>query len=123
MAPIRSGCAQCSTTFCRMRSSTRPAGDVTLDSRVVPCGCRKPESVSISITDTGPGIPSAFRSRIFDKFFRLEHQPTEARPGARGAGIGLYMCRQIVELHGGSIACGAGPGGRGTRITVTLPAA
>jgi signal transduction histidine kinase len=32
------------------------------------------------------------------------------------------MCRQIVELHGGAIACDAGIGGVGTRITVTLPA-
>ena len=69
----------------------------------------------------GPGIPAAFRTRIFDKFFRLEHHQTEGQPGARGAGIGLYMCRQIVELHGGEISCGAGVGGRGTRITVTLP--
>ena len=78
-------------------------------------------TVSISITDTGPGIPAAFRTRIFDKFFRLEHHQTQGRPGARGAGIGLYMCRQIVELHGGEISCGPGVGGRGTQITVTLP--
>ena len=51
-------------------------------------------------------MPSAFRARIFDKFFRLEHHHTESASGARGAGIGLYMCRQIVELHGGQIACG-----------------
>jgi signal transduction histidine kinase len=79
------------------------------------------EAVSIGISDTGPGVPHAFRSRIFDKFFRLEDQHVEARPGARGAGIGLYMCRQIVELHGGEITCHGGAGGRGTRITVTLP--
>ena len=66
--------------------------------------------------------PPRFVSRIFDKFFRLEHHHTEVRPGARGAGIGLYMCRQIVELHGGHIACDAGADERGTRITVTLPA-
>ena len=78
--------------------------------------------VSISIVDTGPGIPAAFRSRIFDKFFRLEHHQTEARPAARGAGIGLYMCRQIVELHGGDISCSSSTDDRGTCITVRLPA-
>jgi NtrC-family two-component system sensor histidine kinase KinB len=78
-------------------------------------------SVSIGISDTGPGIPPAFRSRIFDKFFRLEHHQA-AGVVSRGAGIGLYMCRQIVELHGGLIACGSGPDDRGTCITVTLPA-
>jgi signal transduction histidine kinase len=102
---------------------TPTGGTVTVESRVASAIDAKPETVSISITDTGPGIPSAFRSQIFDKFFRLEHHHTETRPGARGAGIGLYMCRQIVELHGGTIACSAGSAGNGTRITVTLPAA
>jgi NtrC-family two-component system sensor histidine kinase KinB len=80
----------------------------------------EPDLVRISITDTGPGIPPTFHSRIFDKFFRLEHHHTATRSAARGAGIGLYMSRQIVELHGGEIACGAGPDDRGTCITVTL---
>jgi NtrC-family two-component system sensor histidine kinase KinB len=80
-----------------------------------------PDMVSVSIVDTGPGVPLAFRSRIFDKFFRLEHHQAD-RPHARGAGIGLYMCRQIVELHGGDIECGSGPSDRGARITVKLPA-
>jgi nitrogen fixation/metabolism regulation signal transduction histidine kinase len=52
----------------------------------------------------------------------LEHHHSDAGPGARGAGIGLYMCRQIVELHGGEISCGAGSDGGGTCITVKLPA-
>ena len=79
-------------------------------------------SVSISVEDTGPGIPRAFRSRVFDKFFRLEHHQSGTGLGARGAGIGLYMCRQIVELHGGEISCDAGRDGHGTRISVLLPA-
>ena len=90
---------------------------------VLSSGSNAPERVSISIADTGPGIPTAFRSRVFDKFFRLEHQQSEDRPYARGAGIGLYMCRQIVELHGGRIECSAGPTSRGACITVELPAA
>ncbi len=101
---------------------TPGGGTVAIEShRLVAAALDQPDTVSISITDTGPGIPSAFRSRIFDKFFRLEHHHTESRPGARGAGIGLYMCRQIVELHEGMIACTAGAGERGTRITVSLP--
>jgi NtrC-family two-component system sensor histidine kinase KinB len=80
------------------------------------------ETVSVSIVDSGPGIPAPFRTRIFDKFFRLEHHQTDARAATRGSGIGLYMCRQIVELHGGSILCSAGPGEQGACITVSLPA-
>jgi NtrC-family two-component system sensor histidine kinase KinB len=100
---------------------TPAGGTVTIESSVPSATEFGPHAVSISVTDTGPGIPSAFRSRIFDKLFRLEHHQAESRPGARGAGIGLYMCRQIVELHGGTIACGSGVDGAGTCITVTLP--
>ena len=78
-------------------------------------------AVTIRVSDTGPGIPVAFRNRIFDKFFRLEHQQLDDRRRPRGAGIGLYMCRQIVELHGGHVSCAAGADGRGACITVQLP--
>ena len=99
---------------------TPTGGTIRVDGRLVSAGgARNFESVSISIIDSGPGVPAAFRSQIFDKFFRVEHQLGDGRPHARGAGIGLYMCRQIVELHGGAIACDAAEG-RGTRITVSL---
>jgi NtrC-family two-component system sensor histidine kinase KinB len=101
---------------------TPSGGSVSVESHRLAGADGQSEHVSISISDTGPGIPAAFRSRIFDKFFRLEHHHTEGRPGARGAGIGLYMCRQIVELHAGEIACSSGAAGRGTRLTVALPA-
>ena len=78
-------------------------------------------TVIIRVTDTGPGVPAAFRTRIFDKFFRLEHQHLDDRRHPRGAGIGLYMCRQIVELHGGQIWCAAGADDRGACMTVELP--
>ena len=101
---------------------TPSGGRITVDShRVASHDAGARDTLTIGIADTGPGIPAAFRSRIFDKFFRLEHHQTEGRAGARGAGIGLYMCRQIVELHGGEIACGSGLGDRGTCISVTLP--
>jgi NtrC-family two-component system sensor histidine kinase KinB len=102
---------------------TPRGGSVSIEShRVVAVRRDDAEAVSISISDTGPGIPAAFRSRIFEKFFRLEHHHhAESRQAARGAGIGLYMCRQIVELHGGEIVCGSAAGGFGTRITITLP--
>ncbi len=102
---------------------TPSGGSIAIEShRMAGQAADRPDTVSISFTDTGPGIPSAFHSRIFDKFFRLEHHHTEARPAARGAGIGLYMCRQIVELHGGEISASGGADGRGTRITMALPA-
>ena len=92
---------------------------------VVECrsrGTARDESgVSIRVIDTGAGVPAAYRARIFDKFFRIEHHQIDQRPAARGAGIGLYMCRQIIELHGGTIACEPGLDERGTCISITLP--
>lgn len=74
----------------------------------------------ITVTDTGPGIPAEFRERVFEKFFRVEHYRGNGTQGVRGAGIGLYLCRQIIEAHGGTIWCEPGDEGRGTRIAFCL---
>lgn len=75
----------------------------------------------ITVTDSGPGIPDEYRARVFEKFFRVEHHVSEADEGTRGVGIGLYLCQQIVVLHGGRIWCEAGDDGRGTRVGLDLP--
>jgi signal transduction histidine kinase len=80
-----------------------------------------PPHLRISVTDTGPGVPEAFRERIFEKFFRVEHHQEGEAKEVRGAGIGLYLCRQIVEAHGGSISCESSANGRGTRFVIDLP--
>lgn len=108
---------------------TPGGGEIVIDGieEWTPAAGEQPErvgqagAVAIRITDTGPGVPAAFRSRIFDKFVRLEQHQAGGLDRPRGAGIGLYMCRQIVELHGGRIACTAGPDDRGACFTVTLP--
>ena len=79
--------------------------------------------VQIAVTDTGPGIPAEFRQRIFEKFFRVEHHRPDEAKGVRGAGIGLYLCRQILEAHGGSISCEPGADGRGTTFVIRIPRA
>jgi NtrC-family two-component system sensor histidine kinase KinB len=78
-------------------------------------------TVQIAVTDTGPGVPEEYRERVFEKFFRVEHQRPAGANGVRGTGIGLYLCRQIVAAHGGRIWCEPGPGGRGARFAVELP--
>ncbi|MGI9225582.1 MAG: hybrid sensor histidine kinase/response regulator [Woeseiaceae bacterium] len=55
------------------------------------------ESVAISVTDTGPGIPAEIRHKIFDHFFTT-------KPDGRGTGLGLAYCKSVVEAHGGTIA-------------------
>jgi len=79
--------------------------------------------VHIVVTDSGPGIPQEFRERVFDKFFRVESHLEATQTGTWGSGIGLYLCRQIVEAHGGKISCGPGENGVGTEIVVDLPSA
>jgi NtrC-family two-component system sensor histidine kinase KinB len=83
---------------------------------------RAKDRIEISVADRGPGVPEQFRERVFEKFFRVEHHIEGAHPRPPGAGFGLYLCRQIVEAHGGTIRCESGPDGRGARLVVELPA-
>ena len=70
-------------------------------------------SVVVGVDDRGPGIPEDVRSRIFDPFFSTKGE---------GTGLGLAITRQIVEAHGGSIACEPRDGG-GTSFRLLLPIA
>jgi NtrC-family two-component system sensor histidine kinase KinB len=81
---------------------------------------RSRPSVSISISDTGPGIGSEFRERIFEKFFRVEHHVRAGKTVVGGAGIGLYLTRQIIAAHGGRVWCESEDGGTGSRFVVAL---
>lgn len=74
------------------------------------------QEILVDVADRGPGIPPGEESRIFDKFFRGKF----AREG--GAGLGLTICRGIVEAHGGRIWVENRPGGGAIfRFTIPLP--
>ena len=75
------------------------------------------EMLRVSVTDRGPGIPPEGRDHIFDRFYQA-HDGNHAF----GMGLGLYICRQIVEQHGGSIGAEF-PAEGGTRFVFTLPVA
>lgn len=70
------------------------------DGRVVVAVDRCTESVEVSVTDNGPGIPEQYRQAIFDKFQQAS-EDLKGRPG--GTGLGLTICREIVEYFGGRI--------------------
>jgi signal transduction histidine kinase len=78
---------------------------------------RKPAAVELRVLDRGPGVPEAFRERIFEAFFRL---PGHAEK-AGGVGLGLALVRQIVQRHGGSVRCEPREGG-GSAFVIALPA-
>jgi CheY-like chemotaxis protein/anti-sigma regulatory factor (Ser/Thr protein kinase) len=71
--------------------------------------------VSLEVADSGPGIPEALQRRVFEPFFTT-------KPQGVGSGLGLPLCRSIVEGHGGTIHL-ASQAGHGTTVSVTLPAA
>ena len=74
--------------------------------------------VRVDIRDNGIGIPDGQHGQVFDNFHRAHRTA-----GYAGTGLGLGICRRIVERHGGTIAAEPNPDGPGTRITFTLPAA
>jgi two-component system phosphate regulon sensor histidine kinase PhoR len=72
---------------------------------------------TITVADSGPGIPSEDLGRVFERFYRVDK--SRARPG--GTGLGLAIVRHLVELHGGEARAENAPTG-GAVFTVTLPA-
>jgi len=72
-------------------------------------------SARCSVRDDGPGIPSAARAHVFDRFFRAD--PSRARGGA---GLGLAICREIVFAHGGQIQVTSAEG-EGSTFTFAIP--
>ena len=72
--------------------------------------------VRVAVTDTGEGISPEGMAHLFERF-----APKENRAGSdTGTGLGLYICKHIIESHGGTIAVDSAPG-RGTAIAFTLP--
>lgn len=73
-------------------------------------------AVEVAVSDRGPGVPEAYRERIFEPFFRLPgHAEREG-----GVGLGLSLVRQIAQAHGGSVRCEPRAGG-GSTFVLSLP--
>jgi signal transduction histidine kinase len=91
---------------------TPPGGRITLTA-YVDVGV-----VRIAVSDNGIGVPVDMQSRIFEIFTQI--QTEEARPQA-GLGVGLALVKQLVELHGGTVAVASEGTGKGSTFAVQLP--
>lgn len=90
---------------------TPKGGGITLATK------RSGSTLTVSVRDTGPGVPEGEHERIFDKFMRVQR---EAAP--KGLGLGLAFCKLAIEAHGGRIWVDSGRGG-GATFYFTLPLA
>jgi two-component system phosphate regulon sensor histidine kinase PhoR len=80
-------------------------------------GAAQDESTySITVADSGPGIPAEDLTRVFERFYRVDK--SRARPG--GTGLGLAIVKHLVELHGGEALAANRPEG-GAMFTIRLP--
>lgn len=70
----------------------------------------------VEVEDNGPGIPTEHTSHLFERFYRVP----ENSSGVRGTGLGLYICRKIIEAHGGEVGVETSAG-VGSRFYFTLP--
>ncbi len=77
------------------------------------------ETVHLTVTDEGPGIPPGDRDRIFERLYRIDESRTHGAETS-GTGLGLSIAKAIVDMHGGTIEAGNRQEG-GARFTVTLP--
>jgi len=85
-------------------------GDSQREGRIV-------REVSVSVRDTGPGIPEAEQRHIFDKFYQGDRTLTKETPGT---GLGLPIAKELTNLLGGRLTLSSSPG-HGTEFILTLP--
>jgi signal transduction histidine kinase/ActR/RegA family two-component response regulator len=81
---------------------------------------REDGRVTLSVADTGAGIPLEFLPHVFDRFRQADQTTTRVYGGL---GLGLSIVKHLVELHGGNVSASSAGPGHGACFTVTLPAA
>nr|WP_231858382.1 ATP-binding protein [Methanococcus maripaludis] len=85
--------------------------------KVTVMGFEDKGNIHLEITDQGPGIPKEHLGKIFDKFYQID---SSSKREVGGSGLGLAVCKKIVESHGGSIWVESKIG-KGTTVHVMFP--
>ncbi|WP_404383828.1 sensor histidine kinase [Caenispirillum salinarum] len=73
------------------------------------------DTVELAVSDAGPGIPADKGAMVLSRFGRMNDG------GRGGYGLGLAICREIADAHGGTLRLDPGPGGHGLRVSLQLP--
>ena len=82
---------------------TPNGGNVSIFIALLPTDTNEKSTLYICISDTGSGIPEEDISKIFNRFYQSQGQTKYPMYGQAGSGIGLYLCKRIVQMHGGEI--------------------
>jgi signal transduction histidine kinase len=93
---------------------TPAGGSVHVHARIYE---KNPDFICVSVQDTGPGVPQDERDKIFEYLYQSDRTIDDSR---KGLGIGLFICQEIIERHGGMIWVDSKPG-HGSTFFFTLP--
>ncbi|HEX9069193.1 MAG TPA: HAMP domain-containing sensor histidine kinase [Ktedonobacterales bacterium] len=96
--------------------ATAPDGHITLDAAAM---ADKP-GIILRVTDDGAGIPAEALPHVFERFYRADESRSRDPGRNSGSGLGLSICRGLIEAHGGTITASSGPDA-GTTISILLP--
>ena len=93
---------------------TPRGGKISIKAHEVPA---RPDFVQVSVTDTGCGIPKDEQDRIFNRLYQIKTGDATTK---QGIGLGLYLCKELVQLHSGDI-CVDSEAGQGSQFRFILP--
>lgn len=99
---------------------TPDGGSVSLFIALLPAGADREASLYLCVSDTGSGIPADDIGKIFNRFYQSQGQTKYPMYGQASSGIGLYLCKRIVQMHGGNIEARNNPTA-GCSLRVLLP--
>lgn len=102
-----------------MRNLLKNAIDYTEDTIWIRGG-ESAEAVWVSVEDNGPGIPKEEQEKIFDPFYQVQEGEQAKRRRFGGTGLGLHICKQIIDAHKGKITVDSTLG-EGTTVTIRFP--